>query len=270
MAEYRFVFTRMWREDDWFASLDAERKMLWMYLFTNPSASVCGMYALSVRVAANETGLSQEKVRQVLADFVRAGKVSWDGVVIWVHKMRGYQATKSDKVKVRIDKDIAATPDTVVKLTYLRAYGIDTLCIPRRTETETGTGTGTETETDADKKRIPSSLPPQPKQDEDEPLLERMQQHEVTYSVAVTLIAGKEALATAWLNYADAHPNIPNVGAFLTKNIRAGRMPPNGHSPPGKPPPRAISGLSEADLEVQRELQRAKAQPTTSGPAPPA
>jgi hypothetical protein len=44
----------------------------------------------------------------------------------------------------------------------------------------------------------------------------------------------------------------------------------NGHSPPGKPPPRAISGLSEADLEVQRELQRAKAQRTTSGPAPPA
>jgi hypothetical protein len=104
---------------------------------------------------------------------------------------------------------------------------------------------------------------------EDDPLLERMQQHEVTYSVAVTLIAGKEALATAWLNYADAHPNIPNVPALLTKNIRAGRMPPNGHSPPGKPPPRAISGLSEADLEVQRELQRAKAQPTTSGPAPP-
>jgi hypothetical protein len=115
------------------------------------------------------------------------------------------------------------------------------------------------------------SLPLQPKQDEDDPLLERMQQHEVTYSVAVTLIAGKEALATAWLNYADAHPNIPNVPALLTKNIRAGRMPPNGHGPPGKPPPRAISGLSEADLEVKCELAKAKAWAAkqNSGPSPP-
>jgi hypothetical protein len=261
----------MWREDDWFASLDAERKMLWMYLFTNPSASVCGMYPLSVRVAANETGLSQERVRLSLADFVRAGKVSWDGTVIWIHKMRNYQATKSDKVKVRIDKDIEATPDTVVKREYLRAYGIDSVSIPCRTETETETGTGTDTgtETGTDKKRVssPSSLPPQPRNDDD-PLLERMMQHDVPYSQAVPLVAGKDVLATAWLDYADAHPNIPNVPATLTKNIRLGKMPPsNGHGPPGAVLSR-ITGLSEADLEVKRENERTKAR-SRDGPAAP-
>ena len=233
MAEYRSVHTKMWRQDDWFATLDAERKVLWMYLFTNPTASVCGMYELSVRVAANETGLTQDTVRKVLAEFVVAGKVSWDGAVIWVHKMRSYQSTSSCKVQIRIDKDIAAMPDTKVKREYLRAYGMDTLYIPRPTETETDTDTETETETETPPGSLP--LPPQPKRDDDDPLLERMMDHGVTCSVAVTLIAGKDALATAWLDYVDANPKIPNVPAMLTKNIRYGKAPPNSHAPPGTP-----------------------------------
>ncbi len=147
MAEYRFVFTKMWRDDDWFATLDAEQRVLWVYLFTNPSASVCGMYELSVRTTSNETGLSQEKIHAILAEFVAAGKAAWDGKVIWVKKMRDYQATNSPKVKTRIDKDIAAMPDTVVKRAYLVAYGIASVSIPDHTGTGTGTETGTETGT---------------------------------------------------------------------------------------------------------------------------
>jgi len=269
MAEYRFVHTRMWSQDDWFATLDAEHKLFWVYLFTNPVASVCGMYQLSLRLAAFETGISQQRCHELLADFVKAGKVSWDGKVIWVHKMRALQATASPKVQARIAKDLAAIPDGMVRQAYLAAYGTDTVSIPihTETETETGTGTGTETET----RREPSpSMPPQPPKDDD-PVVDRLMGYQVPYTQAVKLVSGRDALALAWMDYADAHPAIPNKAAYLTVNIRAGKPPPsNGIGPPGASPPR-VTGLSEADLEWQREHERSKAaQKRTADRAGPA
>jgi hypothetical protein len=86
-------------------------------------------------------------------------------------------------------------------------------------------------------------------------------------------IAERNSLANlmAWRDYLPSMTGVRSPLAVAIARMKEGvKPPPNGHGPPGKPPPRAISGLSEADLEVQRELQRAKAQRTTSGPAPPA
>jgi hypothetical protein len=270
----------MW-QDDWYAGLDTEHKLLWVYLFTNPSASVCGMYQLSVRVAAFDTGFEQDQVRAMLSDFVRDGKITWDGKVVWVHKLRELQETRSSKVQTRIAKDIAAIPDSPCKRAYLARYGMDTLSIPRRTETETDTDTETETETEArgDSRRSSSPspdkyaelpMPPQPPEDDD-PVLNRLMSYVMPYTQAVPLVAGRESLATAWMDHVDAHPGIPNKAAYLAKNIRAGKPPPtNGAGPPGAPAPR-VTGLSEADLEWQREHERAKAaQKRTTDRAGPA
>ena len=45
-AEYRSVHTEMWRADDWFQELPLDARLFWIYLFTNPSASVAGIYRL--------------------------------------------------------------------------------------------------------------------------------------------------------------------------------------------------------------------------------
>lgn len=199
---------------------------------------------------------------------------------MWVHKLRDLQATKSDKVQKRIAKDVAAIPDTVCKRAYLVRYGMDTLSIPCHTETETETDTETETETET--ATVPSSaspdryahlpMPPQPPEDDD-PVLDRMMGYDLPYTQAVKLISGRDALAIAWMDYVDAHPAIPNRAAYLTTNIKAGKPPPtNGTGPPGAPKLH-VTGLSEADLEWQREHERAKAaqkHTDRAGPAAPA
>ena len=48
-AEFRSVQTRMWREDEWFQDLDTDARLLFIYLFTNPSASISGIYRLPRR-----------------------------------------------------------------------------------------------------------------------------------------------------------------------------------------------------------------------------
>ncbi len=66
-AEYRSVQTRMWREDDWFQDQPIDARLLFIYLFTNPSASVSGIYRLPLRTIIFESGLPAERVNELMA-----------------------------------------------------------------------------------------------------------------------------------------------------------------------------------------------------------
>lgn len=157
-AEFRSVQTRMWREDEWFQGLDTDARLLFIYLFTNPSASISGIYRLPLRTMAFESGLSVERVIELLAQFSAANKAHYADGTLWVVRMRENQipGIVSPKVKVRLDKDVAAVPDSPLKTAYLTHYGypingkkypIDTVSIPATTETETETDTETVTVT---------------------------------------------------------------------------------------------------------------------------
>lgn len=149
-AEYRSVQTRMWREDDWFQSLPTDARLLFIYLFTNPSASIAGIYRLPLRTIEFESGIPAERVKELLTQFSAENKAHYDNGVVWVVKMRENQLpgkSISHLVKIRLDKDVASIPDCPLKIRYLKHYGypIDTLSIPRATETDTDTETETET-----------------------------------------------------------------------------------------------------------------------------
>lgn len=153
MAEFRTVHSKMWR-DSWFTELDIDGKLLWVYLITNQAASLTGIYHLSVKFAAFETGLSQERINTLLAQFVLSGKIEYENEIVWVRRMRRYQAQNesSPKIKPRIIKDLEEIPDCKIKRMYIEAYHTDmvsnsddTLSIPTRTDTDTDTDTETET-----------------------------------------------------------------------------------------------------------------------------
>lgn len=138
MAEFRTIHSKMWR-DPWFTDLDVEGKLLWVYLITNHAASLTGIYYLPAKFAAFETGLGQERVETLLAQFVLSGKIEYENCVVWIKRMRRYQAQNesSPKIKPRIEKDLAEIPDCKVKRIYLEQYPINTLLIPSHTDTET-------------------------------------------------------------------------------------------------------------------------------------
>jgi hypothetical protein len=153
-AELRSVQTRMWREDEWFQSLPTDARLLFIYLFTNPSASVSGIYRLPLRTIEFESGIPGKRVKELLAEFSAANKVHFEDGVVWVVKMRENQIPGKvvGTVQTRIDKDVATIPDGRVKRAYLAKYTqgiedaiypIDTLSIPVATDTETDTDTVT-------------------------------------------------------------------------------------------------------------------------------
>lgn len=174
MADYRTVQTRMWREDGWFQNLPTDARLLWIYLFTNPSASICGMYRLPIRTITFESGIPEKRVRELLAQFGQEGKAYYEGETVWVVRMRENQLGDkiSENQRRGIERDLAKVPACAIKNRYLRHYGYptdtlsaneDTLCIGVLNDTDTVTDTVTDTGTkhDAARKAPHPPLSPQ-------------------------------------------------------------------------------------------------------------
>lgn len=131
MAIYRSIYTRIWREDDWFSELPPTAKMFWFYLITNPSTNQAGIYRLTARTMANETGLALGEISDLVAQFQREGKVDWCAApgVVWVHRMREYQTGEVNGKRLSpsqltgIENDLREVPDCTAKRAYLRHYG---------------------------------------------------------------------------------------------------------------------------------------------------
>lgn len=134
MANYRQIHTQIWR-DDWFSELTTDEKLLFIYLFSNDSSSLTGLYKISLRVIAFETGLSTEFVRDALIKFESGGRVVFRDNIIWIVHMWRYHSNASPKVKTRVESDLRLIPESPIKQAY-RYYqdtGIfttDTVLIP--------------------------------------------------------------------------------------------------------------------------------------------
>jgi len=120
----------MWREDDWFQELDIEARLLWIYLFTNPSASPAGIYRLPLRTIAFESGVSYEAAQRLILQFSDDGKAYYEDGVLWVVNMRRLQfpglvdGSKEWQTATRISRDIDLIPDRCpLKARYLAHSG---------------------------------------------------------------------------------------------------------------------------------------------------
>jgi hypothetical protein len=125
MSGYRQLHTHMW-SDGWFIDLATAHKLLFVYLFSNERASVCGLYELPLRVISFETGIDREEIKKGLEVFDKADKVHYDfeAGVVWVVNMTKYQSTSSPKVQARIQADINNVPACNLKTRFLDTVSI--------------------------------------------------------------------------------------------------------------------------------------------------
>lgn len=118
MANFRQIHVSIWK-DSWFLDLEPDEKLLFVYLFSNESTSLSGMYRLSRKVISFETGIDKNRMDMALESFAKAGKVYTEGDVVWVVHMRKFHETKSSKVLSRIASDIESIPDCTLKRQYI-------------------------------------------------------------------------------------------------------------------------------------------------------
>jgi hypothetical protein len=112
----------MWSSDQWFANLRPDFKLLFIYLFSNERASVCGLYELPLRVMSFETGLDNDTILTGFDEFARADKVLYEPAtsIVYVRNMFKYQGSGSPQVKKRIEADLKAVPECGLKTLWLQ------------------------------------------------------------------------------------------------------------------------------------------------------
>lgn len=148
---YRQIYTQIWR-DDWFQELEPEAKLLFIYLFSNDSSNLLGLYKISLRTIAFETGLEIDYIKSTIQYFSEHGKVHYQDGYIWVVNLLRYNFNRSDKTVIHIKNELARIPDTQLKIDYINSantvlipygYSIDgVLSVTRQDKTETVTETG--------------------------------------------------------------------------------------------------------------------------------
>ena len=124
MANYRQIHVKIWK-DNWFLDLIPEEKLLWVYLFSNDLTSLSGIYQISQKVIAFETGLDIDWVADTLKNFQSQSKLEYEDGYIWIKKLRKYHETSSPKVQTHIRNDLDSIPDIPLKTRYIAYYQPD-------------------------------------------------------------------------------------------------------------------------------------------------
>jgi hypothetical protein len=67
VADFRYIRTSIWK-DEWFVSLRGDEQRLFLYLLSNGQTNMLGIYPISLREIAFDTGLDQEEVKRIFRD----------------------------------------------------------------------------------------------------------------------------------------------------------------------------------------------------------
>ena len=100
MAKNRYVDTKFW-DDAFISELTPSEKLIFLYLLTNPITNVAGIYEITVKRIAFDTGLGSQSVSNALERFERAGKVYYrENHVILVNFIKNQKLNSNMKVSV--------------------------------------------------------------------------------------------------------------------------------------------------------------------------
>lgn len=73
MSVQRFISTSFW-DDEWIQTLQANEKLLYLYLLTNPLTNIAGVYKITPRRMFFDTGIPEADIESILCGFSADGK----------------------------------------------------------------------------------------------------------------------------------------------------------------------------------------------------
>ena len=124
MAIFRKVHVSFW-SDPFVEALTPEQKYFYLYLLTNEKTKQCGIYEITKRKIANDTGYNLETVDKLIMFFQNLGKLIYSNNTgeIALKNWPKYNDSKSPKVRKCIDEELKFVKNKVL-IQYL--YSIDT------------------------------------------------------------------------------------------------------------------------------------------------
>ncbi len=108
---YRMVDTGTW-DDPWFAELEPDAKLLFLYLLTNLRSTPAGAFEITLRAMAFETGLGGERIQALLSTF--GDRVVWwsELQIVWLRNFYRRQ-NPNEKFTISARRVLASMPAEV-------------------------------------------------------------------------------------------------------------------------------------------------------------
>lgn len=90
MAKQRSFNTKFW-DDEYIQNLDPTEKLLFIYFFTNPLTTMCGVYEISLKRGAFDTGIDKDMVEKVLKRFEEDRKIFYINGWLFIKNFLNHQ-----------------------------------------------------------------------------------------------------------------------------------------------------------------------------------
>jgi hypothetical protein len=124
MATYRKLHTTFWT-DPFVENLTQEQKLFYLYLITNTKTKQSGIYEITKKYMAFETGFSIKEITELINYFVNDGKILYSeitneiAIVNWVK----HNLSLSHSVLKCIETDLCEVKDKeLIKIIYTKDY----------------------------------------------------------------------------------------------------------------------------------------------------
>jgi len=129
MARQRYINTDFWR-DDYIENLDPLERYLFIYCLTNPQTNIAGVYKVSIKRMAFETGLDRDMLVKMLARFQKDCKIAFiDGYIVIKNFIKHQKV--NPKIEIGIAECLKDIPESVEKwLNNTLSKPIDSLSKP--------------------------------------------------------------------------------------------------------------------------------------------
>jgi len=133
MATYRKLHTTFWT-DPFVENLTQEQKLFYLYLITNTKTKQSGIYEITKKYMAFETGFSIKEITELITHFVNDGKILYSettneiAIVNWVK----HNFSFSHSVLKCIETDLYEVKDKeLIKTLYDKKYINTLLGVPK-------------------------------------------------------------------------------------------------------------------------------------------
>lgn len=125
MAKFRNVSVKFW-SDPFIETLTPDKKLFFLYLITNEHATQCGIYEISFRLMAFETGYKIEAVEKLIEFFESHKKIKYSRKTneVAIKNFVKHNPQGSPKVRSFVEKELLQVKDRVL-IAYI--YGTDTV-----------------------------------------------------------------------------------------------------------------------------------------------
>jgi hypothetical protein len=98
MAKNRYVDTKFWI-DTYIINLDPIEKLLFLYSLTNPHTNIAGIYEISIRQIAFDTGIDKDMVEKIFLRFENDNKMLFMDGWLAITNFINYQKMNNNVIK---------------------------------------------------------------------------------------------------------------------------------------------------------------------------